>query len=207
LPFTYGGFAGSALLALSLSVDIFVAFVSYGGCGIRVSRRAALVSASVCAGIFFAAGRLGALLGPLAPGGAAKAAGFLSLLAVGLLRIFDGEIKTALRHLRRRPPKLLEVCADPGRADLDSGGELSPRESALLAAAMSFDGAAAGFGVGAGGDGAALTAALSFVFCLAAVALGLRLGKALCGTRFLRGRSMTAAGGLALLALAFRRLA
>jgi putative sporulation protein YtaF len=204
--------AESALLALSLSSDIFVAFIAYGADGVRVSRGAGLVSALVCTAIFAASGLLGAVTGPLVAPAAAKAIGFLALCAVGLSRVFDGAVKAAIRRLRLRSEKIPKARVKHARTERESsdarrGYDLSLRESALLAVAMSVDGAAAGFGVGACGGGIALTASMSMVFCLAAIALGVKLGGALHGTKLARGRSMTAAGGLALLALAVWKLA
>jgi putative Mn2+ efflux pump MntP len=217
---TYRSFIESALLALSLSADIFVAFAAYGGTGMRVPRRTALSSALICSGIFIAFGLIGTLVCPAVPAGVSKAIGFFTLFVIGLMRIFDSSVKAFIRKLKRRPGKIIEVYADPQKADLDLGGELSPREGALLAAAMSLDGAAAGFGTGAAAcksaavagapalcGGVMLTAVLSFFFCITAIALGFLLGQKLKGTRAGAVIDMSAAAGLTLLALAFWRLA
>jgi putative sporulation protein YtaF len=210
LLFTYRVLAESALLALSLSTDIFVAFIAYGADGVRVSRGARLVSALVCTAIFAASGLLGAAAGPLVAPAAAKAVGFLALCAVGLSRVFDGAVKAAIRRFRAAKSTkacIKRACIEREGSGARHSGELSLRESAFLAVAMSVDGAAAGFGVGACGGGIALTTAMSMAFCLAAIALGVKLGGVLHGTKLARGRSMSAAGGLALLALAVWKLA
>lgn len=212
MQFTYRSVVEAALLALSLSTDLFVAFIAYGGRSIRVSRHTALVTSVVCTGIFLLFGLAGCFVSPLLNAGAAKAIGFLTLFIIGLARIFDGTVKALIRRgLPHRQLKLramglsilLEVYADPEAADLDSGGELSMREGALLAAAMSFDGAATGIGAAAGGVSVTITAALSFLLCIASIAGGLRLGKYLSGKTPV---DVSVIGGVLLVVLAITRL-
>ena len=212
MQFFYRSVLEAALLALSLSTDLFVAFIAYGGRDIHVPRRTALVTALVCTGIFLLFGLVGCFISPLLPNGVNRAIGFLTLLLIGFIRIFDGAVKALIRRgLPRRQLKLramglsvlLEVYADPEMADIDSGGVLSVREGMLLAAAMSFDGAATGLGAAAGNISVAITAALSFLFCIAAIAAGLRLG------RFLSGKTpvdTSVIGGTMLIALAITKL-
>lgn len=212
MQFTFRSVIEAALLALSLSTDLFVAFIAYGGRNIHVPRRAALVTSLVCTGIFLLFGLVGCFATPFLPNGVEKAIGFLMLFIIGIIRIFDGTVKALIRHgLPRRKLKLramglsilLEVYADPETADLDSGGVLSMREGALLAVAMSFDGVATGIGAAAGGVSVLLTAAISFVFCIISITVGLRLG------RFLSGKlpfDMSVIGGALLVILAVTRL-
>lgn len=212
LQLTYRGIIEAALLALSLSTDLFVAFVAYGSREIRVPSRTAFVTSLVCTGIFLLFGIIGCFASPLLPESVGKTIGFLTLLAIGVIRIFDGTVKALIRRgLPKRQLKLralglsilLEVYADPETADLDQGGVLSIREGVLLAVAMSFDGAATGIGAAAGGVSVTLTAILSFLFCGAFIALGLKLGK------FLSGKlpvDMSVIGGALLVILAVTRL-
>ena len=210
--FTYHSVIEATLLALSLSTDIFVAFIAFGGRDIRVPRRTAFVTSLVCTGIFLLFGLIGSFVSPLLPEVFQKAIGFFTLLIIGLVRIFDGAIKALIRRgIPHRQLKLramglsilLEVYADPETADIDAGGVLSIREGALLAAAMSFDGAATGLGIAAGGVSILLTAVLSFIFCIVSIVTGTRLG------RFLSGKSafdMSVIGGIMLIVLAVTRL-
>ena len=212
MHFTYCSALEAALLALSLSTDLLVAFIAYGGRDIRVPARTTLVTSLVCTGIFLIFGIVGCFASPLLSKSAGKAIGFLTLLIIGLIRVFDGTVKELIRRglphrqLRLRAMGLsilLEVYADPETADRDCGGELSVHEGALLAAAMSFDGAASGVGAAAGGVSIILTAAVLFILGLAFTAGGIRLGK------FLSGKSpanMSVIGGILLIALAAMRL-
>jgi len=191
-----------------LSSDIFIAFFAYGVRGIRVPRRTLLVTASVCAGVFLLFGSVGFYFTPFLPAGIGKAFGFITLLIIGLIRVFDSAVKALIRRgLPKRRIKglsaLLEVYAAPESADVDAGGELSVREGVLLAAAMSFDGAAAGLGAAAGNISVSLTSALSFLFCVAAIYAGQRLG------RYFTDKvpaDLSAIGGVLLIVLAFTKL-
>jgi len=212
LVLSFRVFFEAALLALTLSTDVFVAFITYGGRDIRVPRLSALTAAFMCAVIFLLFGFIGRLLSQYFPDGVNMFLGFIILLVVGLIRIFDSAVKALIRRgLPHRRFKLralglsvlLEVYADPETADVDKRGDLSVRESALLAAAMSFDGAAAGFCAYAGGINIWIATVFSLVFSVAAIAAGLRLGK------FLSGRcpiDTSFIGGILLIALAITKL-
>ncbi len=72
---------------------------------------------------------------------------------------------------------ILQVYAEPERADADHGGTLSPKEALALALALSLDGLAAGFGASLSGSGILETVLLSFPLSCAAVAGGELLGR------------------------------
>ena len=94
---------------------------------------------------------------------------------------------------------ILQIYADPEEADADDSRVLSLREAAALAAALSLDGLAAGFGSGLTGSGTALLLVLSFAATAGAVSFGCRTG-----ARLARGarRDLSWAGGALLLLLA-----
>jgi putative sporulation protein YtaF len=210
--FTPRGLLEACLLSLSLSVDIFVAFLAYGARGMRVPKRSVAVTAGLCTLIFLVFALVGAGTQALIPARLARTVSFCVLFLLGATRVFDAAVKAAIRRGKMNKKVrfqalgihfLLEVYADPETADLDAGGELLMPEAALLALAMSLDGAAAGFGAGAGGGAVGIMTLCSAAFCLAALLAGLRLGK------FVAGRSpvdIAPAGGVMLIALAFLRL-
>jgi putative sporulation protein YtaF len=151
---------------------------------------------------------LGSALMPLLPEGVTRGIGFAILFLLGLMRLFDAALKARIRRDSACRVKfralglhfLLEVYADPELADMDDGGTLSPGEAALLALALSIDGAVAG--LGAAGASIALTVASSLVMGLVATFLGLRVGALLA-----KKGDISPLGGVLLIAIAFAKLA
>jgi putative sporulation protein YtaF len=200
----------AAALSLSLSLDVFVAFFLYGSRGIRVPKTSIFVAGFVCTAIFTLFAAFGQALRPFFPEKLAAAIGSAALLLLGCSRVFDYAVKSAIRKGAKKLKFkargilfMLEIYADPDLADLDSGGELSTREAALVALVMSIDGAAGGFGAGSSGAQVILCSLFSALMCLLAIIVGRRLGE------YLTGRTMTdlsPAGGALLIALSIVNL-
>lgn len=203
----------SLLLALSLSADAFLAAFAYGGEKIRIPAVSVWVIDGVCSGILCAFLLIGALLKPFLPEKAASLLSFLVLLALGLSKLFDGLIRRAIRKSasgRReisfslfRLRCVLTLYADPEEADADHSKVISPGEAAALAAALSLDGAAVGFGASLSG-GSPWAILLFFFLCNGAAVLGgAKLGNKLAGALPF---DLTALSGGVLLFLAALRL-
>ena len=197
------------LLALASSVDAFAASLSYGMAHIAVPRASLFAVSAICAATLAVSHLLGGLFAPMLPETVTRSLGVLILAAIGLCKLFDSSLK---RWIRRhgggqrefrfsalRLHFILQIYADPEEADADDSRVLSLREAAALAAALSLDGLAAGFGSGLTGGGAALLLVLSFAATAGAVSFGCRTG-----ARLARGarRDLSWAGGALLLLLA-----
>lgn len=154
-----------ALLALALSLDSLMVGLLYGLRGIRLSWGAMgivagatglLLMLSMAAGRFIAttlppvvAGRLGAAL----------------LVGVGIWITYQ----TLRTHRRDAPPPapeplhkvwrvklgsvgiLIEILREPGAADLDHSGHITPMEAVFLGVALALDSTAAGLGAAMAG--------------------------------------------------------
>ena len=175
------------LLALASSVDAFAASFSYGTARIAVPRASLLAVSAICASTLALSHLLGGILAPFLPEGVTHWLSVLILAALGLCKLFDSSLKRWIR--KRQGGKreirfsalrlhfILQIYADPQEADADDSRVLSPREAAALAAALSLDGLAAGFGSGLAGGGAILIFMLAFAATAGAVAGGCRLGR------------------------------
>ena len=145
----------AAFLALSLSLDTFVAGLSYGSSKIRLPLVCAVTVSLVCSGVLCLSMLAGSLVRPFLSPTAARLICFLLLVCMGTLRILDQAIKSFLcrhdgfsRNFMFRALHFqffLSVYADPCKADSDASKSLSVPESVCLALAMSLDGAAARF--------------------------------------------------------------
>ena len=195
----------AAFLALSLSLDTFVAGLSYGSSKIRLPLVCAVTVSLVCSGVLCLSMLAGSLVRPFLSPIAARLICFLLLVCMGTLRILDQAIKSFLcRHDGfSRNFMFRAVYADPCKADADASKSLSVPESVYLALAMSLDGAAAGFGAALGNLNPVAVLFFSLLFGFTAIQGGFLLGNRLAQkTHF----SVDWLSGALLILLAFLRL-
>ena len=200
------------LLALASSVDAFAASFSYGTARIAVPRASLLAVSAICASTLALSHLVGGILAPFLPEGVTHWLSVLILAALGLCKLFDSSLKRWIRKRQGgkreirfsalRHHFILQIYADPQEADADDSRVLSPREAAALAAALSLDGLAAGFGSGLAGGGAILIFMLAFAATAGAVAGGCRLGRRVARRT---EKDLSWAGGALLLLLALVR--
>lgn len=177
------------LLVTALSLDAFVASVTYGTDKIRVSFVCTCLISAVCSSLLGASLLAGNLLRSVIPSGAASWLSFLVLFGLGCVKLFDGSIKACLkkhRHLHREISFsafhlrfILGIYADPLEADADHSRTLSPAEAVALAASLSLDGLAAGFGAALANMRCIVVLPLSFLAGVTAVMAGSALGRRL----------------------------
>ncbi len=146
----------SLLLVVALSTDTFVASFAYGAQRIKIPFASAAVISSICTGMLAISLLLGSLLRTLLPYGLTKGLCFALLFLLGLARLCDSAIKALIRKHKQLHRQvsfsifslkfILDIYADPEKADRDGSHVLSPLEAASLAFALSLDGLAAGFG-------------------------------------------------------------
>lgn len=153
-----GSLAEILLLVTAVSADAFAASFAYGVGRIRIPFSSVTVITVVSAGMLLFSLLLGGVVRPFLPPGPAEGISFGTLCLLGIIKLFDSTLKAFFRRHTtfRREWKvagfelrfILNVYANPEEADSDRSHTLSPREAAPLAAALSLDGLAAGFGAG-----------------------------------------------------------
>lgn len=144
------------LLVVALSLDAFVASFAYGAQRIRIPYSSAAIISVICTAMLAVSLLAGSLLRPFLPQSLTKGLCFTILFLLGLVKLCDSTIKTLIRKHKRMHRQvsfslfslkfILDVYADPEKADRDGSRELSPAEAASLAVALSLDGLAVGFG-------------------------------------------------------------
>lgn len=174
------------LLVVALSMDAFVASFAYGAQRIKIPFSSVAVISVVCTAMLAVSLLLGALLRPFLPQGLTKGLCFAILFLLGLTKLCDSAIKTLIRRHKRMHRQvsfsmfslkfILDVYADPEKADRDGSRVLSPAEAASLAVALSLDGLAVGFGAALMKVNFLLVMVLSLVIGMLAVRLGGRIG-------------------------------
>ena len=154
-------------IAAALSMDAFAVSFSYGAAGIRMPLLSILVIDVVCSSGIGLSLLLGSLLRGSIPVWITTAICFFTLFLLGIYKLLTGIL----------PPNRTSRHTDPNYVDADHSQSISPSEACLLAAALSLDGCAAGFGTAMG----SICVPAVFLFSLLtegiAVLLGFHLGK------------------------------
>jgi len=201
------------MLALVLSLDAFVCAFAYGSERIKLPVLSVCVITAICAAVLALAGWAGTLVMVFLPYWLEPALSFAILFMLGIVRLFDGFIKRMIqrrtdfnKQLNFRAFNLrfiLQLYADPARADVDSSKVISPAEAMVLALAVSLDSVAIGISAAFAGINMLYLVIAAFVATAAALALGRVIGERV-------SRSLpfdiSTGGGALLIILAFARL-
>lgn len=146
------------LLAIVLSIDLFAVSFAYGSSKIKIPFKSILIITIIGSGILGLSIFLGSLLLPFIYVETAGIISFVILFSLGLIKIFDSVIKRFIRKRRQMSKKMefsifnlkfiLNVYANPEKADADHSRIISPREAVVVAIAVALDAFALGFGAG-----------------------------------------------------------
>lgn len=175
------------LLVSALCVDEFVASIAYGSDRIRIPWKEVVLINSICSLCLGLALAFGGVLNNLIPEHLTKAVCVLSLLLLGIIKLLDYSIKQYINHhcgvrkdIRFTFSKLcfiVSIYGNPTCADQDHSKELSVREAAFLALAMSIDSLVAGTLAALMQIGIWKTAAAAFLVGILSMYGGQLLGK------------------------------
>ena len=200
------------LLVAAVSLDSFVASFAYGTNKIKIPPLSVAVISVICSGMLAVSLFFGSLLRDYVPEAVTKGICFTILFLLGVVKLFDSAIKMRIRkHKIDRQMKfsflslqvILNVYADPEKADIDRSKVLSPLEAVSVAAALSLDGLAVGFGAGLANIDFFQAVIICLLFSAVTVGIGSLLGRKLAEKTNL---NLTWVGGVLLLVLAFLKL-
>ncbi len=176
----------AALLVIAVSTDTFFASFAYGTNKIRIPIFSVLIINIICTAVLALSVLLGSIIGPLIPSSITTAICFSILLVLGISKLFDSSIKSLIRKHEGLSKEIkfsmfnlnfiLNIYADPQKADKDCSRVLSPLEATSLAVALSLDGLAAGFGAGLVDINLIAVALFSLVFGIISVMAGCHIG-------------------------------
>lgn len=200
------------LLVAALSLDTLFACVAYGAQRIRMPLGSRAVVAAVGSGFMGLSLLLGRLLDYLLPDGSIQWIGFLALMVMGCLNLFEHLIKGTLKRFTHDGQTVrfhcfdlsfvLKVYIDNTKADLDQSKRLSPGEALLLALPLSADSLITGLSLTSAWPFSLLLLAFSFLCGMLAAALGNWAGCRIGGGR----RDLSWLGGVILILLAIAKL-
>ncbi|VYT91202.1 sporulation membrane protein YtaF [Clostridium tertium] len=144
------------ILVLSVSIDSFLASISYGTSKIKIPLRSALVIDIISSAMLGISLLIGSILQNYISLNIAKVISFIILFFLGFYRLFESLLKSYINKKSKEISSLkfklfdfnfvLQVYANEIKADLDKSKILSSKEAIYLAFALSLDSLAVGFG-------------------------------------------------------------
>ena len=143
------------ILVISISIDSFLASISYGTSKIKIPLLSALIIDLVSCSMLGFSLLIGELFKGYIPLTFAKSISFLLLFSIGIYRLFESILKNYIKKNSKKSSPLtfkifdlkfvLQVYADETKADFDKSKILSSSEAFYLAIALSLDSLAVGF--------------------------------------------------------------
>jgi putative sporulation protein YtaF len=143
------------ILVISISIDSFLASVSYGTSKIKIPLLSALIIDIVSCSMLGFSLLIGEIFKGYIPFTLAKSISFLLLFSIGIYRLFESILKSYIKKNSKKSSPLtfkifdlkfvLQVYADETKADFDKSKILSSKEAFYLAIALSLDSLAVGF--------------------------------------------------------------
>lgn len=200
-------------IVTALSTDAFVASFAYGSNKIKIPFQSVTIINVVCSAILAVSLFLGSIVSPFFPESLSKWICFSILFILSIVKLSDSFIKSIIRRKKMLNKEIkfslfnfkfiLNVYADPEKADVDNSKVLSPLEAATLSIALSLDGLAVGFGAGLGDVNSVEVVLFSLISDMVAVMAGCWLGNKVAEKIPL---NLSWVSGLLLLVLAFIKL-
>lgn len=144
------------MVAIALSIDTFVAGFAYGANKIKIPFLSAQIINLICSSILGISLLAGHLIRLYIPPAITSIICFGILFCLGLGKLTSSLIKSFVRKHAGLQKELkfsflnlnfiLQLCANPEKADVDASKVISATEAISLALALSLDGIAVGFG-------------------------------------------------------------
>ena len=144
------------LLVLSVSIDSFIASISYGSSKIKIPIISALIVDIISSSMLGFSLIFGSFVQNYISINTAKLISFMILFFLGFYRLFEGLLKSYINNKTKDSPPLkfklldlnfvLQVYANETKADIDKSKVLSYKEAIYLSVALSLDSIAVGFG-------------------------------------------------------------
>lgn len=196
------------LLAVSVSIDTYLAAAAYSGNNIRIPLFSSVMISFICAAVLGVCTALSGFLESFIRADICHIIGLIALILIGCITIAKSLVRSLVHYISdsggrtikmRGTPLIIKLYLDDTAADIDNSKSLSIAEAALFAFAGSFDSAAVGLSSGFGDIHAFAAFLFTCMTGFAAMMLGALTGKKISSLR----RDLSWAGGVLLILLAF----
>lgn len=145
-------------LIFALSIDTFLASISYVTSRIHIPLKTSIVISSICSMMLLFSLLFGSILYPVLPHGLLKWISFFLLLGIAITKTFESTLQSFLKKRNRNDSTLqfslfnfhfiLSIYSDYKKADSDHSKQLSMKEAIPLSIALSMDALTAGLAFG-----------------------------------------------------------
>ena len=177
------------LLVLSVSMDSFIASISYGTNKIKIPFLSALIMDLISSSMLGISLILGNFLNNFISISFAKYISFILLFSLGFYRLFESILKSYINSKFKNSSPLkfkfldfnfvIEVYGTEIKADFDKSKTLSSKEAIYLALALSFDSLAVGFSTSLISINYIIVIILSLILGFILIILGFKIGEKL----------------------------
>lgn len=175
------------LLVFSLCIDTCVASFAYGTDQIKIPLKSSLVLTGISTGFLALSLSIGSLISNAINSKLASILCFSILFLLGIMRLFEGLLKTFLNKKAASPDHVemnlfnfrlvLKVYADVTLADIDHSKVLSSKEALYLGIVLSLDSLLVGLGAALTPISFYIIIVLSIVINLLAIMVGCFIGR------------------------------
>lgn len=195
------------ILALIVSLDIYLASAAYSNSEIRIPPFSALIISFIGAAVLGISLKFSEIISRFIAPQLCETAGLIILIVIGVVTIFKSFIRCLIKRLSGIDGNLVKMSGfglgisiylDETAADVDCSKTLSSYEAAALALASSFDSAATGISCGFSGINPIIAAIFTLAAGFIAIVLGGITGKKISSLR----RDLSWIGGVLLIIFA-----
>lgn len=199
------------LLVLATCCDSLLMSMAYGVDDIHIPKKSIVVIAS-CGTFFLGISLLlGGFITRILPSFTTSYISFTILLVLGIVNLFQGQVKHYVRKHKREPIVIrikeisfvIDIFLDEKQADADHSKTISMKEAMYLGIALSIDSLASGLAYGIGDADIRIVLLLSFSIGIIVIIVGSYIGKHV--SSFLQF-DISWISGVILIVLAFLRL-
>lgn len=179
----------SLLLALTCSLDAFVASIAYGTNKIKIPFTSVMIINLVCSAFLALSLFFSSIVKRILPENVSTIISFVGLMILGIFYLFQSIVKSYLANSSNIDKKIklklfdlrfiIDIYIDETKADLDNSKYLSSKEALYLALALALDSLAVGFAGGLGEVNYKQVVIFSLLIGMIAVFSGLFIGRKL----------------------------
>lgn len=187
MDFSLVAFLEAMLLAASLSIDAFTAGFTYGNNRIKIPFLSVQIINIVCSSVLGISLLIGSIIKYYINSGVTIAICFTILFVLGIIKLLDSVTKAFIRKYNNLNKEIkfsifnfrfiLNLYADPEKADIDFSKTISLKEAAFVAIALSLDSLSVGFGATLGNVNGVAVFLCSLITDAVAIIFGCYLGQ------------------------------
>lgn len=176
----------SLFIVVAICIDSLAIGIAYGMKKIKIPIKSLFMINIICTGVLSISMFLGNALKNILPGRLPTIISFLILLFIGIYFLLEGVVNYFVHSNKNKfeikfsnIKIIIDVVVDCTKADINKSGDIDLMESFYLGMALSLDSLGIGFGTAMGSINHIQVLVLSFIFNIAIIFIGLKIGEKL----------------------------